>query len=98
MTWVGGLAVAFCSVYATCGELPLPQKWDTVYVWFLVTNPEYSPSSGEAERALTSAHIQYQLRLQESGQAIAAGGLGEGPVESVIGMTILRADNPAAGP
>lgn len=85
----------FC-LLATSGaaqDLPIPDEWSTHYVWFLVANPEYSPAAPDAESAVTAAHIQYQLRLQERGVAIAAGGLGEGPGESIIGLTILRTES-----
>ena len=56
----------------------MPTDWDTVYAWFLVANPEHTPGTPEHEAAVTHDHIQYQLRLQEDGQAVAGGGLGAG--------------------
>lgn len=72
-------------------EIPLPTEWSTHYAWFLVGNPEYQTGSNDSESALTAAHIQYQLRLQKEGHAIAAGALGPGGDEAVRGLTILRA-------
>ena len=72
-------------------DLPIPEAWSTHYAWFLVANPEYASASKDEESNLTAAHIQYQLRLQEDGRAIVAGGLGEGPGELLVGLTILRA-------
>lgn len=77
-------------------DLPMPEAWSTLYAWFLVASAEYAPQSEDQERAITAAHIQYQLRLQADGRAIAAGGLGTGPGESIIGLTILRAESLAA--
>ena len=74
-------------------DLPMPEAWSTHYVWFLVANAEYEPRAEDEERAITAAHIQYQLRLQADGRAIAAGGLGAGPGESIVGLTILRAES-----
>ena len=83
------------SVSIDCGaqDLPIPEEWDTYFAWFLVANPDYVPASPEVERALTADHIQYQLRLQEADQSIVAGGLGKGPDESIVGLTILRAES-----
>lgn len=81
------------AVYAQAGDLPLPQEWETHYVWFLVANPEHVPGTPDEEKALTARHIQYQLHLQESGKAIVGGGLGPGWEKSLIGVTILRADS-----
>lgn len=73
--------------------IPLPGSWSTVYVCFLVVNPEYDAGTPEEEKAITTAHIQYQLRLQRDGRAIAAGGLGPGSQESIVGMTLLRGES-----
>jgi uncharacterized protein YciI len=88
---VGLLTFWLVATSGAAQDLPIPEEWSTHYVWFLVVHPEYLPADKEGESAITAAHIQYQLRLQESGVAIAAGGLGEGPGESIIGLTILRA-------
>ena len=89
-----------CFLFAGCvpvesraQDIPIPDEWDTHFVWFLVANSEYQPASQDEESALTSAHIQYQLRLQETNQSIVAGGLGKGPDESIVGIAILRADS-----
>ncbi len=90
---VGALLAGFAPVDGGAQDLPIPEEWETCYAWFLVANPDYVPASQEEERTLTSAHIQYQLRLQEADQAIVAGGLGKGPDESIVGLTILRAES-----
>jgi len=87
------LCACLVPLHGATQELPIPQEWSTYYAWFLVASPEYSRGSDDEERTITAAHIQYQLRLQEKGVAIAAGGLGEGPGDSIIGLTILRADS-----
>ena len=80
---------------ACAQDIAVPQEWSTHFAWFLVANPEYSPVSKSADSAVTAAHIQYQLRLQRDGKAIVAGGLGAGPGEHIIGLTILRAGSRA---
>ncbi len=71
--------------------LPMPQEWDTLYAAFL-TPIEGGPAlNEEALRLLEMLHIQYQLRLQADGRAIAAGGLGAG--EGPVGMTLLCASS-----
>lgn len=95
------LLVAICLLCAwlapasgSAQDLPLPDQWATHYVWILISNPDYSPASEDEEAALTAAHIQYQLRLQADGRAIAAGGLGQGePGDLMVGLTILRAES-----
>jgi len=72
-------------------DIAIPRQWSTHFAWLLVANPEYSPISKSADSALTAAHVQYRLRLQTDGHAIVAGGLGDGPGEHIIGLTILRA-------
>jgi uncharacterized protein YciI len=72
-------------------DLPIPTQWRTHFATLLVANPDYAPESEQAERALTAAHIQYQLRLQKEGRAIAAGGLAPMTGDPLIGLTILRA-------
>lgn len=72
--------------------LALPTEWETYYVAFL--RPPSGPAPAlepEAHRALMEAHIQYQLRLRESGQAVAAGGVAADSASSLIGITLLRA-------
>ncbi len=91
-----GIALLTFCLFATSGaaqDLPIPEEWSTHYAWFLVVNPEYVSADKEGEGAITAAHIQYQLHLQENGVAIAAGGLGEGPGESIVGLTLLRAES-----
>lgn len=72
-------------------HLPVPAEWETFYAWFLVPNPSYAAGSADEEAALQQAHIQYQLRLQERGVAVTAGGFGQGEGPDAAGMTILRA-------
>lgn len=77
---------------ATAAEdLPMPTVWDTVYAWFLVANPEHVRGDDAHEAAVTHDHIQYQLRLQVDGLAVAGGGLGAGGHPEIIGLTLLRA-------
>jgi len=90
---VGALLAGFISIDCRARELPIPEEWDTCYAWFLVANPDYLPASPDEEKTLTASHIQYQLSLQEADQAIVAGGLGKGPDESIVGLTILRAES-----
>ena len=73
-------------------ELPLPTEWSTHFAWFLIANPDYTSSSATADSILSAQHIQYQLLLVEEGKAIAAGGFGPLPGDSIVGMTILRAN------
>lgn len=89
---VSVLVAGLMSVSGDAQDIPIPEDWSTHFVWLLVANPDYSPASKNDERAITAAHIQYQLRLQEDGRAIAAGGLGDGPGESIVGLTILRVE------
>jgi hypothetical protein len=69
----------------------MPTEWDTHYAWFLMANPTYEPGSEAEEAALQQAHIQYQLRLQARGVAVAAGGFGAGEGTEAAGLTLLRA-------
>jgi hypothetical protein len=89
---LAGLVVAgLCASADPSGRLPIPEAWSTHYACFLVANPAYVPGSQASEAELTAAHIQYQLGLQEEGHAIAAGGLGNGLEERIIGLTVVRA-------
>lgn len=76
---------------AAAADLPLPEAWDTVYVLLLVANPDHEPGDAGHEAAVTRDHVQYQLRLQHEGRAVAAGGFGDGDREDMVGMTILKA-------
>lgn len=87
------LALWLLPAAAAAQDLALPTDWDTVYAWFLVANPEHNPGTPEHEAAVTHDHIQYQLRLQQDGQAVAGGGLGPGDPAEFIGLTLLRADS-----
>lgn len=69
--------------------LPLPTEFDTLYAAFL-TRTEGGPAlTADALQLLRTLHIQYTLRLQADGNAVAAGGFtdGSGP----IGMVLLCA-------
>lgn len=71
--------------------LPLPSEWQTLYV-ALQTPMSGGPAlNEEALKLLDMLHIQYQLRLQADGRAVAAGGFGDG--EGPVGMTLLCADS-----
>ena len=70
------LALWLLPVAAAAQDLPMPTDWDTVYAWFLVANPEHVRGDDAHEAAVTHDHIQYQLRLQQDGLAVAGGGLG----------------------
>jgi uncharacterized protein YciI len=72
-------------------DVPIPTDWSTHFVWFLLANPDYEPASKSADSAVTSEHIQYQLRLQREGKTIAGGGFAPLKGDPVVGMTILRA-------
>ncbi len=87
-------ACLFATSHAVTQDLPLPKEWQTLYVCFLGANLNYTAGTAEAETALTMAHMQYQLRLEADGKAIAAGGIGRGTgVDLVVGMTLLRASS-----
>ncbi len=76
---------------APAADLPLPEAWDTVYVLLLADNPDHRPGDKDHEAAITHDHIQYQLRLQDDGRAVVAGGFGDGDRGDLVGMTILKA-------
>ena len=77
---------------AVSQDLPLPKEWETVYACFLGANLDYVAGTADQESALTMAHMQYQLRLQADGKAVAAGGIGQGQgADMIIGLTIIRA-------
>ena len=73
--------------------IALPTQWSTYYVVLLKKGPSSgNEPSAESSQTLMNEHIQYQLRLQQSGQALAGGGfkpLGD----DVVGMTLLRAES-----
>jgi uncharacterized protein YciI len=85
---------------ASAAPLPLPAAWDPRFVVFLSRNPAYRPGDAAAEKALTDAHIQYTLRLQAEGKALAAGPFAAPAAEVAgsvpIGMTLLRVRDLAA--
>lgn len=76
--------------------LPLPAAWDQRFVVLLSRNPDYRPGDAAAEAALTDAHIQYTLRLQQAGTAQVAGPFDAAAAGSPIGMTLLRVRDRAA--
>lgn len=70
--------------------LPIPTEWDTFYVAFLKPGPTPADSASPS-RTVLDGHIQYQLRLQAEGKAVAAGGFEPMASSDVIGITILTA-------
>jgi uncharacterized protein YciI len=70
--------------------LALPSEWETYYLAFLRPGPSRDLSE-EALGDLMNRHIQYQLRLQADGRAVAAGGIAPEPPSDLIGVTMLRA-------
>ena len=78
--------------------LPLPNAWDQRFVVLLSRNPAYQPGAVAAETALTDAHIQYTLRLQQDGTATVAGPFSAAPATgpAPIGMILLRVRDLAA--
>lgn len=71
--------------------IALPAEWSTYYVVLLREGPAGAAGLPADEgQAVMSRHIQYQLRLQRNGQAVAGGGFGQ-QHEGVVGMTLLRA-------
>ena len=84
------LSLSFAS--AVSQDLPLPKEWETVYACFFGINLDYVAGTADQESALTMGHMQYQLRLQADGKAVAAGGIGQGQgADMIIGLTIIRA-------
>jgi uncharacterized protein YciI len=72
--------------------LSLPERWDLRFVVLLERDPAQAPSDPATTEALTQAHLQYLLRLQRDGIALAAGPLVPGIEVSdrLVGMTLLR--------
>lgn len=88
---VAGMAA---SVRAEEGKpLPLPTEFDTVYLVHL--EPGRTPVAGKADGEAIAAHIQFYLRLQEEGRAVAAGPVQDGE-RKLAGAAILRADSAQA--
>lgn len=78
---------------AADSSLALPSEWSTYYVVLVKPGPVGADTRpADSLNALMSRHIQYQLRLQASGRAIAAGGFG-GITAGMTGMTLLRAES-----
>lgn len=48
--------------------------------------------AADEDQEVVNRHIQYQLRLQQTGQAIAGGGFGH-VQDGIIGLTLLRVDS-----
>lgn len=72
-------------------KIELPTEWSTYYVVLLKDGPVSADELGaDTLAAIMNSHIQYQLRLQEFGDALAGGGFGQS-TDGVIGMTLLRA-------
>ena len=73
--------------------IALPAEWSTYYVILLQKGPNYNEKrSDDSLRELMNHHIQYQLRLQKTGKAVAAGGFGQA-TGNIIGMTLLKVDS-----
>lgn len=73
--------------------LPLPDRWDLRYAVLLERDPGYAaPGDPALAEALTQAHVQYTLRLQRDGLALAAGPLVPGTAadDGLVGLTLLR--------
>ncbi len=73
--------------------LPLPSEWQTLYAAFQTPLSGGPALNEEALKLLDMLHIQYQLRLQADGRAVAGGGFGDGTGEGPVGMTLLCADS-----
>lgn len=69
--------------------LPHPTRWDTFHLVLLRSGPQAQARTPEAAQAMRD-HIQYQLRLQEKGTAVAAGGLVPEAGSDLVGITLLR--------
>jgi uncharacterized protein YciI len=81
------------AVAAVDAPLPLPDRWDLRYAVLLERDPAWAaPADAAAAEALTQAHIQYTLRLQRDGLALAAGPLVPGTEagDGLVGLTLLR--------
>lgn len=71
----------------------MPTDWDTLYVVLLSEGPDYNDNSEpDKTQAIMYQHIQYQLGLQDSGEALAGGGFSEAS-DGMIGLTLLRANS-----
>ncbi|HEX2093794.1 MAG TPA: YciI family protein [Longimicrobiaceae bacterium] len=71
--------------------LPVPTAWDTVYILALSRGPAYPTGQSTPEQlSVLEQHIQYQLRLQAEGKALAAGPVSPLPGDSTLGLTLLR--------
>lgn len=85
------------SAQGALDPLPMPTSWDQRFVVIYSRDPAYHPGDAAAEAALTDAHVQYTLRLQQDGTALAAGPFeDEAAPEAPIGMTLLRVRDLAA--
>jgi len=68
-----------------------PAAWDLRFVVLYARDPGYRAGAATVEMALTEAHIQYALKLQAEGRALAAGPFQSGaPGDGPIGMMLLR--------
>jgi len=72
--------------------LALPTEWETYYLAFLRPGPNRDLGQ-EALGELMNRHIQYQLRLQDSGRAVAAGGIAPEASSDLVGITMLHASS-----
>lgn len=85
------LSLALAAAQPVGPAMPVPSEWHTVYVVFLERADDAPALTQDALRMLDMLHIQYQLRLQADGHAVAAGRLGEGDTAS--SMAILCAED-----
>jgi uncharacterized protein len=69
--------------------IPLPTAWQVAHVVMLFDGPQAADTTA-AMRATMQAHIQYQLRLQRDGLAVAGGGFATGAPADLTGLTLLR--------
>jgi uncharacterized protein len=71
-------------------------EFDSFTIAFHVRNPDAPALAAPEADALQDAHLDHLARLHEEGHVLAAGPLGGGPAEELRGLTVLRADLPAA--
>jgi uncharacterized protein YciI len=66
-------------------ELPIPDHWQVVYLWLLYRTGK------PVDMEIMSQHLQYQLRLQASGQALGSGGVSGVERGDLATLTLLHA-------
>ncbi|RUO34802.1 YciI family protein [Aliidiomarina soli] len=71
----------------------MPTNWDTFYAVVVKQGPNHADDTDPAvTQAIMHQHIQYQLGLQHSGTAVAAGGFADAS-DGISGLTLLRAES-----